>query len=170
MVLTRLSDGTEVLVRDIRPADKALLAAGHARLSEASRFRRFLSPKPSLSAAELRYLTEVDGVDHYAAVAVLADRWDGDIIAVARWVRLAHEPSGAEAAIVVCDDYQSKGLGTALARLLADTARRRGIARIHASIHADNVRALKLMGVIAARLDGSGPSFGVRDLTAELAA
>ena len=57
-----------------------------------------------------------------------------------------------------------------LARLLADTARRRGIGRSHASIHADNAPALALMRVIAARLDGSGPNFGVRELTAELAA
>jgi GNAT superfamily N-acetyltransferase len=169
-VLTRLSDGTEVLVREIRPADKALLASGHAKLSEESRFRRFLAAKPSLSSSELRYLTEVDGIDHYAAVAVLTDRWDGDIIAVARWVRLAGEPSDAEAAIVVCDGYQRKGLGTYLARVLADTARRRGIGRIRASIHAENVPALKLMGVIAARLDHSTPSYGVRELTAELPA
>jgi GNAT superfamily N-acetyltransferase len=168
-VISRLSDGTEVLIRAIRPSDKALLAAGVTRLSERSRFRRFLTAKPGLSQAELRYLTEVDGVDHYAVAAVLADRWDGDIIAVARWVRLVGEPSVAEAAIVVCDAYQGKGLGKLLARDLADAARHRGITRIRASIHADNVPALALMRVIAARLDGA-TVMGVRELTVDLAA
>ena len=167
-MLTRLSDGTEVLIREVRPSDKAMLAAGIGRLSEASRVRRFLGPKPVLSAAELRYLTEVDGVDHFAVAAVLADRWDGDLVAVARWVRLVGDPSAAEAAIVVCDAYQRRGLGKQLARVLADAARRRGIARIHATIHADNVPALALMQVMATRLDGAAAVGGVRELTAEL--
>ena len=34
---------------------------------------RFLAPKPRFTLAELRYLTEVDHVDHFALVAVLAD-------------------------------------------------------------------------------------------------
>src|SRR3954469_12422372 len=96
----KLSDGTELLVRPISPADKALLAAGLTRLSETSIQRRFLGPKPRLTSSELRYLTEVDGHDHFAIVAVDAA---GDIVAVARWVRDHDDPLSAEAAIVVAD-------------------------------------------------------------------
>src|SRR4051812_40849264 len=128
-----LSDGTKLLIRPIRPSDKALLAAGLTRLSEESVQRRFLGPKPSLSRAELRYLTEVDGRDHVAFVAV-TQGWDGDVVAVGRWVRLVSDPRDAEAAIVVCDSLQGKGLGKTLARLLADTARERGVSRIHATM------------------------------------
>ena len=59
-------------------------------LSEQSIQRRFLGPKPSLSASELRYLTEVDGHDHYAIVAI-PDDGDDRIVAVARFVR-RHAP------------------------------------------------------------------------------
>src|SRR3954447_10799365 len=125
----RLEDGTELLVRPIRPTDKARLAAGLTRLSETSRQKRFLGPKPKLTQSELRYLTEVDGHDHYAVVAT--DPADGDIVAVARWVRLKTDPESAEAAVVVCDALQGKGLGRTLARMLADAAVAEGVRRIH---------------------------------------
>src|SRR5689334_4079101 len=121
----RLEDGTRLAVRPIRSTDKARLAAGLTRLSETSRQRRFLGPKPKLSASELRYLTEVDGHDHFAVVAVVPGTHD--IVAVARYVRLMTDQLAAEAAIVVCDALQGKGLGKQLARMLADEARANGI-------------------------------------------
>jgi hypothetical protein len=81
-------------IREIRPDDKELLAAGYARLSERSRLRRFLAPKPRLTTSDLRYLTEVDGINHFAIVATTGV----DIIGVARWVRLVDDPEEAEAA------------------------------------------------------------------------
>jgi GNAT superfamily N-acetyltransferase len=164
----QLADGTRLLIRPIRPADKALLAAGLTRLSEATVQRRFLGPKPRLTQAELRYLTEVDGHDHFAIVAV--DPRSGDIVAVGRWVRLVSDPLDAEAAIVVCDDLQGRGLGKELAGRLADAARAHGIRRIHATMLSNNPPAHALMRVIAERLSGSGHDHGVQEVVAELAA
>src|SRR3954453_1969695 len=164
----RLEDGTELLVRPIRPTDKARLAAGLTRLSETSRQKRFLGPKPKLTASELRYLTEVDGRDHYAIVAVLPG--SDDIVASARWVRLGSDPISAEAAVVVCDELQGKGLGKELARMLADAARECGIRRIHATMLSDNPPAMALMRVIAERLSDGPHEHGVYDVVAELAA
>jgi GNAT superfamily N-acetyltransferase len=165
-VITHLTDGTEVSIREIRADDKALLAAAHARLSEQSQLRRFLGPKPKLTASDLRYLTEVDGVNHYAVVALLGEQ----IVAVARWVRLRDEPTAAEAAVVVGDPLQGKGLGKILARELADAARARGVRRIRASILSDNPPAHALMRVIGERLTDGGHDQGVHELVAELAA
>ncbi len=159
-----------MLIREIRASDKDLLAAGHARLSELSRLRRFLAPKPRLTSSDLRYLTEVDGIDHYAVVAVLGDPAHCAIGGVARWVRLVDDPATAEAAIVVGDALQGKGLGKVLARELADAARARGIRRIRASILSDNPPALALMRVIGERLTDGGHNHGVHELVAELAA
>jgi GNAT superfamily N-acetyltransferase len=166
----RLTDGTEVLIREIRASDKELLAAGHARLSDQSRLRRYLAAKPRLTAADLRYLTEVDGVNHYALVAVLADPSLGDIVGAARWVRLVDDPETAEAAVVVGDELQGKGLGKALARELADAARDRGIRRLRATILSDNPPAAALMRVIGERLTETGHDHGVHEVVAELAA
>lgn len=155
-----------VTVREIRETDKDLLAAGYARLSDESRLRRFLAPKPRLTSSDLRYLTEVDGVNHYAVVAIAGP----DIVGVARWVRLVDDPETAEAAIVVGDALQGRGLGKMLARELADAARARGIRRISASILSDNPPALALMKVIGERLTDGGHDHGVHEVVAELAA
>jgi RimJ/RimL family protein N-acetyltransferase len=153
-------------IREIRADDKEQLAAGYARLSERSRLRRFLAPKPRLTKSDLRYLTEVDGINHFAIVATIGE----DIVGVARWVRLHDDPEEAEAAIVVGDPYQGNGLGKMLARELADAARGRGIRRIRASILSDNPPAHALMRVIAARLTDGGHDHGIHELVAELAA
>jgi RimJ/RimL family protein N-acetyltransferase len=165
-VTTHLTDGTEVAIREIRADDKLSLAAAHARLSERSQLRRFLGPKPKLTASDLRYLTEVDGVNHYAVVALIG----GHIVGVARWVRRVDDESSAEAAVVVGDPLQGKGLGKILARNLADAARGRGIRRITASMLSDNPPAMALMKVIGERLTDGGHDHGVHELVAELAA
>src|SRR5437588_9560926 len=125
-MLTRLSDGTQVVIRRIRPTDKRMLAKGLELLPEDTRRKRFLSAKPRLSAAELRYLTEVDGERHFALVAVLADRLD-HVVGVARFVRLAADDRVADAAIVVGDPWLGLGLGKRLALGLADAAAARGV-------------------------------------------
>jgi hypothetical protein len=95
-----LRNGTRVVIRPITPHDKALLVRGMASLSPRSARLRFLAPKNRFSLAELRYLTEVDHVDHYALVAVLAD--DPTTMAgVGRWVRDREHPDAAEVAVVV---------------------------------------------------------------------
>ena len=51
----------------------------------------------------------------------------------------------AEVAIVVRDDFQRKGLGKHLLRLLADRACRIGITHFTAWIMAENIRLMKLI-------------------------
>lgn len=68
--LAELRDGTKVLLRLVRPSDKQLLLRGFEQLSARSRYLRFLVPKAVLTEDELRYLTELDGEDHFAIGAV----------------------------------------------------------------------------------------------------
>jgi RimJ/RimL family protein N-acetyltransferase len=177
-MLVSLTDGTRVRVRPIRPDDKPLLEDGLSRLSLESIRRRFLSPKPRFSAAELRYLTEVDGVDHVALVAVL-EAAPGCLVAVARSVRLPDSADTAEMAIVVGDAWQGLGLGGALAEALADAVVATGIRRIAATLLGDNVAARRLLSRIAGRLEHAGETprpvlrdrgvhGGVREVTVEL--
>jgi RimJ/RimL family protein N-acetyltransferase len=148
VVLVPLDNGVDVEIRPIRPDDKRLLAEGMRHLSERSAYQRFLSPKHSLSAAELRYLTEVDFRDHVAFVAVPADQPDV-LVGVGRWVRLTADPEVAEIAFVVADDLQRCGLGTALGEALADAARERGVKRFVATMLPDNLGAHRLFAQVA---------------------
>ena len=161
-----LQDGHRLQIREITPADKDALNESVHNLSEDTIYKRFLSPKPDLSKAELRYLTEVDGHDHYALVAT-PDTHPDQIRAVGRFVRLREEPETAEIAIVVADHLQGMGLGRQLGLALADAAKERGIRQFTATMLGDNIPAQRLMSTISARVR-EGVSGGVRNLTAEL--
>lgn len=155
-----LRDGTRITLRPIRPEDKDALSRGFARLSPASRYLRFHSHKQSLTDADLAYLTEVDGTDHFALVAVVPshDMKDDVGLGVARFVRDPKEPDLAEAAITVADDHQGKGLGKVLLHHLVLAARERGIRRFQAEVLPENapmVHLLRDAGAQVVQTDGA---------------
>ena len=167
-MLTRLPSGTRIVIRAIRPDDKPLLSEALPRLSPQSSFARFLTLKSSFSADELRYLTEIDGVAHVAFVAVLADDRQR-LVGVGRYVRLPDDPSTAEVAVVIADEFQTQGLGSRLGLLLADHARAHGVERFVATMLSDNLAAHRLFAKISARLE-TVTTDGIDELVAPLAA
>ena len=168
-MLFELDRGTRVVIRPIEPGDKERLVNGLRQLSEDSIRKRFLAGKPRFTQTELRYLTEIDGVNHIALVAVLADDPD-QLVAVARCVRLPDRPQTAEMAIVVGDPFQGQGLGRELAQRLADAALEAGIRRFAATMLGDNEAARRLMRTFARRLEEGQISGGVREVVVDLAA
>jgi RimJ/RimL family protein N-acetyltransferase len=139
----QLRDGEQIVVRPIRPDDRAELAAGMDRLSPESRYRRFFTPASQLSASQLRYLTEVDHHDHEALVAVQPETGHG--IGVARFVRSPADRELAEVAVAVADSWQGRGVATALLDRLTERARDEGIRRFSAEILAENQPMLELI-------------------------
>ena len=135
-MLVTLRDGGRLRVRPIEPGDKAQLQRGFERLSGKSVYKRFLSPLPELRPMDLVYLTEVDHHDHEALIAF--DEETDEPIGVARYVRSASDPVSAEFAITVVDDWQRRGVGTALMSQLAERARAEGVRRFTALLLAEN--------------------------------
>ncbi len=141
-----LRDGTRLLVRPVRPDDKALLAEGFERLSPESRYRRFFAPLDKLTGRDLAYLTEVDHSDHEALLGLDAE--DGSMIGVARYVR-AEDPTEAEVAVVVGDPWHGRGVATALLERLTERARQEGVDHFVALVMSDNAEALELFRHLA---------------------
>ena len=168
-MLFELPSGSRVWIRPIEPGDKEKLVNGLRQLSEESIRKRFLAAKPRFTSAELRYLTEVDGFNHIALVAVLEDDPD-ELVAVARCVRLPDRHDTAEMAIVVGDPWQRRGLGRRLAIMLADAASLQGVERFSATMLSDNPAALALMRTLSQRLESGPHAGGVREVVARLAA
>jgi RimJ/RimL family protein N-acetyltransferase len=139
-----------VTIRPIRPDDVERLRLSHERLSPESRYRRFMSAKPQLTAADAHYLVDIDGRDHYALVATVAEPEGEAIVAVARFVRVPDDPATAEFAIVVGDRWQRQGLAGELLGRLADAAVTRGVERFEAFVLADNVAIQRLIRDLAA--------------------
>jgi RimJ/RimL family protein N-acetyltransferase len=122
------------VIRPISPADRDLIKAFYHDLSDRSRRLRFLVPTNELSEEDLNYLTDVDHRRHEALVALEGDR----AVGVARYVRTPGKPEEAEVAVVVVDDRQNRGVGTALLDALTDRARENGIERYTAFVAPDN--------------------------------
>jgi GNAT superfamily N-acetyltransferase len=145
-----LKDGSRVTLRLVRPDDKELLRRGFERLSETSRYRRFLTAKSRLTDAELAYLTEVDGYDHFAIGASVTDAKGAEEgVAIARFIRSATDPKAAEVAVAVVDDWQGKGLGTLLLLRLVAAARERGIERFAGQALASNQQLRDVLAELA---------------------
>jgi GNAT superfamily N-acetyltransferase len=147
-----LADGMVVVLRTVRPQDKELFRAGLERLSSTSRQSRFLAPRSGFSEAELRYLTEVDGIEHFAIGAI--HHLAGGLvegIGVGRFVRSGRDPTVAEPAVTVIDEHQGKGLGTVLLHRLVAAARERGVNSFHCEFFTHNRRVRSLLDGYADR-------------------
>jgi ribosomal protein S18 acetylase RimI-like enzyme len=150
--------GPIVTVRSLRHGDVRTVMGVFDRLGERSRRSRFNGPKPCLSAVDLRQLASVDATHH-----VLVAYIDGDPqpVAVARLVR---DGRSAEIAFAVADEYQQRGIGSALAAELVADARAAGITEITAFVASDNPAAVSLLRRLADVLDirFEGPSLSIR--------
>jgi acetyltransferase len=133
--LLTLPGGSRVNARPIGPQDKPALLAFFGRLSDESRRRRFLGPKPKLSSRDLVFLTEVDQQRHVALVALDPA---GAIVAVARYAAWPGAAARADLAVAVADEWHRRGLGSALAGRLVAHARAAGLEALTASTLNEN--------------------------------
>ena len=138
-----LRDGRVVDVRPLERSDRAGLAAAVRRLSDETRYLRFATAKPRLTKRELDFLVDVDHHRHEAIVAIDPTTRRG--VAAVRYVQVPGEPDVAEIAATVTDDWQGRGLGTALLGQLAARARDEGYAAFRASVLASNQRSIAML-------------------------
>lgn len=141
-----LSDGSHVTLRLIRPEDKHLLTEGFSKLSPEARYLRFFTGKGRLTEGELHYFTEVDQ-EHHFALGALARSEDGKHfgVGIARFVCLKDDPTVAEPAFTILDDWQGLGLGRLLFQRLMAAARERGVERFRIEVLRENHSMLDLI-------------------------
>jgi len=147
-----------LFVRPLGHGDARTVMTLFERLGERSRRARFNGPKPCLRSSELRRLASVDA-DRHALVAHVES--DAEPVAIARLVRVGDE---AEIAFAVADEYQRRGIGSALVAELVADARAAGIKEVTALVASDNAGAVAIMRRIARALDirFEGPELSIR--------
>lgn len=136
----RLSDGTRVRIRPVRPEDARTLQDGFAQLSEESRRRRFLGTKRQLSDEEVRILTHGDGRRQVTlgAVRLDDDGWECEGLGIAHYRCLPDHPEVAEPSVVVLDAVQGLGLGRLLSEHLIRVACANGVKTFRALLVDDH--------------------------------
>ena len=150
----QMRDGTELQLRPVLPGDNERTAHGPVEFSGETLYRRFQSTRiPSKSL--MAYLFEVNYVEHF--VWVMTDGVDGPVVADARFVRDEKDPTVAEIAFTVGDDYQGRGIGTFLMGALAVAAGSDGVQRFSARVLTENYPMRKI-------LDRFGASWHREDL------
>ncbi|HSA53826.1 MAG TPA: GNAT family N-acetyltransferase [Yinghuangia sp.] len=131
-----LADGTEVLLRPGRADDVDEVQHMHDRCSPESRRLRYFTAIPRLPRVALERL-----LVPRAGVTLVAVRPDGGVAAVGSLLH-THDPGSGELALLVEDDWQGRGLGTAMLRRLGSLARARGMAELRAHVLPGNGRML----------------------------
>ncbi len=138
-------------------SDSNELRDAYEELSETSRRLRFFVPPKHLSESHLEYLTSLDYERRFAVVAFERDDPSEEGLGVARWIRSQEDATKAEAAVVVRDHYQRRGLGNALLGTLVDEARKLGITTFTADVLWDNRVLLDKLVSLGATLKPTEP-------------
>jgi len=134
-----LKDGSTVTLRPIRPDDAPRLQEGFSRLTPHTIYMRFFQPVKELTDQQASELAEVDYQQRMAIIGYVPEDGHERLVVVARYGMLERvEPGLAEAAIVVRDDYQGRGLGKIAMQHLVQYAREHGVRGLVATVHANN--------------------------------
>ncbi|MEM4188690.1 MAG: GNAT family N-acetyltransferase, partial [Candidatus Hadarchaeum sp.] len=139
----RLKDGTEVLLRPIRPEDEKIEYEFIKGLSEeTSRFRFFRIIKELSHEDLVRFCN----IDYDREMAIIAEITEGGVKKEIGVARLITEPGKkrGEFAIVLADKYQGKGLGTKLMDMLIEIAQEKGLESIYGIIMRENKKMIRL--------------------------
>ena len=159
-----LRDGRNIEIRALRPDDEAKMLAAISRTSPQSLYRRFFGVKKDFSESEKAFFLNVDFTGHVALVATIERNGHTEIAGGARYVVV--QPGMAEVAFTVIDEFQGKGVGSALMRHLICLARRASLKQLVADVLPENSAMINILkksgmpstitrtkGVVHVRLD-----------------
>jgi hypothetical protein len=165
-----LRDGTPAMIWPLLPTDAEMLRDGFRRLSPDSRQRRFLTMLGELDDAMIeRLVGSVDGVHHIALLLiVLPMEGEEGPAGVAHLLQYPGDPATADIAVTIMDDWQRRGVGTALVSALLQR-RPAAVTRLRTLVDADNRASLALRAG-AGRISTGLPDRGVLDVAVELPA
>ena len=139
-----LFNGEELILGPIGPGSKAYLEGGMKHLSLDSLRNRFFGGKKEFSSDELKRLTELDGKNRFA-LGLIRDWGDAHGLGLIRMDRDESDQEAAEVALTIIDEYQRRGLGTILMKIIILAAIERGFSRLKFTFLHSNTGFEKLL-------------------------
>jgi RimJ/RimL family protein N-acetyltransferase len=163
----RLGNGRRLRIRPILASDAEGLRAAFYRLSDESRYQRFMAPVKEISPDMVQRATHPDPAREVALVII--DGAGGSEIIVGG-ARYAGDADGAccEFAVTVVDDWQGLGLGTRVMRKLMRVARAMRYRTIYGYVLASNAPMLALARRLGFRIEDSSDGPRVKLVIREL--
>ncbi len=140
----QMADGTDITVRPIRPEDADIEQDFIRNLSPESRYFRFMQNIRELTPAMLVRFTQIDYDRELALIGVYQKEGQEVQIGVVRYV-IQPDGQSCEFALVIADDWNSKGIGQRLLRSLMWTAKKRGLTTMQGEVLSNNHRMLSLI-------------------------
>lgn len=167
----KFKDGSKVTIRPIRPEDEPLMVQFHTTLSERSVYLRYFCSLSLSTRVEHERLVRICFASYDRGFALVADYTNPEtgqheVLGVGRFSAITR--TEAEAAVLVSDRWQGRGLGTELLASVARVAREEKYKRLTGEILRDNLATqaiFKKAGfTLRPTVDPSSVSAGV-DLT-----
>jgi GNAT superfamily N-acetyltransferase len=145
-----IAGGAQLILRHVRITDEEPLQRLFYSLSDESRYRRFLTFKSNHPHAEMQRLVDLDYAESVAVVACAPDT--DELLGMARY-DVQPDRRYAEIAFVVRDDWQGRGIGTALLKWMGDLAQASGLAGFTADVLQDNKPMLMVFHASGLRVE-----------------
>ena len=162
-----LRDGTQMVVRPIRPEDRQIEREFVRKLSDESKYFRFMSAMRELTETMLNRFTQIDYDREMALIAVVCENGRETEIGVARYVVNADNAS-CEFAVAVADAWQHRGVATALLLGLVAAASKRGLRIMEGIVMARNDKMLGLMHALGFSIQAEPGDASVKHVTRHL--
>ncbi len=139
-----LKDGTELMLRPVKPTDESALSEMLYSLSAESVKKRYFTHTKTFPHKDVQKLTNVDYEQNLAIVAVVPGTEGAeDIVGIAQYF-LDPKTLVAEVAFIVLDEWQDKGMGSVLLDYLTRVATDRGVRKFYATVLPINKSMLQL--------------------------
>lgn len=130
--------GLKILLRPIRINDESLLRNFYYSLSESTVYKRFMSPRRDMPHEKLQqFFVVIDYTKEMVMLAVSKHKGQEFITGVGQY-RGRTDSHTAEVAVMVHDEYQNQGIGTALLTHLTYIAKKQGLLGFSAEVLKEN--------------------------------
>lgn len=138
-----LKDGTEILMRPVKPIDERLVQEFFYSMSDREVYYRFLHSIKAFPRKDMQRMVNIDYHREMSVVALVGEFGKQEVAGVGRYIL-----DGAdypEVDFAVQEKFQGKGLGRVIMEYIADIAKDRGFKGIQAVVMSDNQASLHIL-------------------------
>jgi len=139
-----IKSGGEIMLRPVKISDEPLLKDFFYSLTDQSLYRRFISTRTDMPHERLQEFVIIDYTKELVILAVVGDEEKEVIVGVAQY-GINEDLHTAEAAVVVRDDWQGRGIGSELVSYLTFLAKKQGLLGFSAEVLSENEPVMRLI-------------------------